>query len=407
MKAFEHGDAHRDDQQIIIDIRQKTAVVDITPTTVPFLDLPQQHRSLESEILDAWTDLLSRAAFIGGDAVSDFEKSLADYVTTDHAVGVANGTDAIMLALKALGIKDGDEVITAANTFFATVEAITHAGGVPVLVDVDPDTATIDPAAIEAAVTPRTRFIVPVHLYGQPADMLEIMRIAAKHDLKVVEDNAQAIGARYRDQRTGSIGHAGATSFYPGKNLGATGDGGAVTTNDEDVADRVRMFASHGSRSKYDHVVVGYNSRLDAIHAAALSVKLRHLDTWNARRRHVADRYATLMDQLNLTHPTISTNGTHVFHLYVVRVDDRDEVQTRLAQHGIATGLHYPTPIHLTKPFTHLGHGNGTFPVSESWASNGLSLPMFPEMTEDQIQAVATAMNAVLGTTHVLTRNTA
>jgi len=407
MKASEQGNAYPENDQIIIDIRKKTAIVDIGGAAVPFLDLPQQHQALAEEILAAWSLLLNNAAFIGGPAVETFEQSLAQYVTTDHAVGVANGTDAIMLALLALGIEEGDEVITAANTFFATVEAITHAGGVPVLVDVDPLTATVDPGAIEAAITSRTRFIVPVHLYGQPADMEPIMEIASRHGLFVVEDNAQAIGARYQGQRTGSIGHAGAISFYPGKNLGATGDAGAVTTNDPEVAQRVRMFADHGSRRKYDHIAIGYNSRLDALHAAALNIKLRHLDSWNARRRHVADRYATLLEDSSIRHPMTGTNRTHVFHLYVVRVDARDDVQTRLAQKGIPTGLHYPVPIHLTKPFAHLGSGRGSFPVSEDWASRGLSLPMFPEMTEDQIQAVASAMAEIPGLTHVLARNTA
>lgn len=397
----EHG------QQIIIDLRESAEVVALAPKAVPFLDLPQQHAALETEILTAWRGILLSAAFVGGSAVESFENSLATYLDVNHVVGVANGTDAIMLALKALGIKEGDEVITAANTFFATAEAITHAGGTPVLVDVRSDTATISPEAVRAAITPRTRAIVPVHLYGQPADMDEIMKIAAEHHLVVVEDNAQAIGAQYRGQMTGTIGHAGATSFYPGKNLGATGDAGAVTTDDPEVARRVRTLANHGLESKHNHIDVGYNSRLDALQAVALSIKLNHLDDWNQRRGLVADRYKQLIDHSELIHPVIAGNRSHVYHLYVVRVRNRDELIKNLASRGISTGLHYPTPIHLTQPYGHLGNGAGSFPVAERWASEGVSLPMFPEMTEEQTAAVAGSITELLEKPHVLTRTTA
>jgi len=399
--------AREHDQQIFVDLRTDATVIALERQGVPFIDLPQQHEALEAEILAAWGRILKAGAFIGGSAVDSFEKSLATYLNAHHAVGVANGTDAIMLALKALGIKPGDEVITAANTFFATVEAITHAGGTPVLVDVRSDTATIDPEAIRAAITPRTRFIVPVHLYGQSADMDEIMKIANEHNLLVVEDNAQAIGAKYHGRRTGGIGHAGAISFYPGKNLGATGDAGAVTTNDPDVAGRVRILADHGLESKHNHVDIGHNSRLDALQAAALSIKLKHLDDWNHRRHLVAEQYRTLIDHPALIHPVTAGRRTHVFHLYVVRIPDRDEVRASLADHGIATGLHYPTPIHLTQPFSQLGNGKGSFPVAERWASEGLSLPIFPEMSEKQIDTVAASITEALGKEYVLTRTSA
>ena len=326
---------------------------------------------------------------------------------TSCAVGVANGTDAITLALKGLGIQPGDEVITAANTFFATVEAIVHAGGVPVLADVDPTTATIDPNAIEEAITPRTRFIIPVHLYGQPADMDPIMAIADYHDLLVVEDNAQALGAIYRGRRTGSIGHAGAVSFYPGKNLGATGDGGAVTTNSHEVARAIRMLANHGSLTKYNHVAVGYNSRLDAIHASALSIKLRHLDRWNAGRQQVAAAYASRLSGLPIDLPEVGLDRTHVYHLFVVRHHDRSYLQKSLDTAGVSTGLHYPTPIHLTGPFEHLGNGPGSFPISEDWASRGLSLPMFPELGVDSIDRIAGEVRALVANLDVLTLDTA
>jgi dTDP-4-amino-4,6-dideoxygalactose transaminase len=374
---------------------------------VPFLDLPAQHRALEDEIIEAWRDLLRSAAFVGGAVVKRFESELAAFVGTDHAVGVANGTDAIMLALEALGIEPGDEVITAANTYFATVEAIVHAGGTPVLVDVDPATATIDPAAIEAAVTERTRFIVPVHLYGRPADMDPIMRLAARHDLFVVEDNAQAIGANYRGRRTGAIGHAAATSFYPGKNLGGTGDGGAVTTGDPEVAERIRVLGNHGQSDKNSHIAIGYNSRLDAVQAAALQIKLRHLEEWNERRRRVAVAYGEALGDTALTLPVTDDDIEHVYHLYVVRHPERDALARHLARRGIGTGMHYPTPIHLFPPFAHLGAGAGTFPVSERWASELLSLPMGPTVSDDDVAATAMAVKSVLGGLDVLQRNSA
>lgn len=395
------------DEQIIIDLRARGTAVLLDTADIPFLDLAKHHEPIAEEVIEAWRSLLDSGAFIGGSAVESFESELAEFVGVAHAVGVANGTDAIMLALRALGIEKGDEVIIPANTFFATAEAVVHAGGVPVLVDALEDTATIDPAAVEAAITRRTRFIIPVHLYGQPADMDEIMAIAAKHDLMVVEDNAQAIGAQYKGVRTGAIGHAGATSFYPGKNLGAAGDGGAVTTNIEGVANDVRMLASHGSYKKYDHSAIGYNSRLDALQAALLSVKLRRLDVANAMRRHAAERYATLIHHPEIAHPAIASDRNHVFHLYVVRMDDRDTTSRVLSEIGISTGLHYPTPLHLTEPFRHLGGGQGNFPVSEAWASRGLSLPMFPELTENQIETVAIGLVAAREDIHVLARSTA
>ena len=392
---------------IVIDLREIDTNLRGEMERIPFLDLAAQHRDLKDEILAEWSSILDTAGFIGGQRVDEFEEQLASYVGTSCAVGVANGTDAITLALKGLGIQPGDEVITAANTFFATVEAIVHAGGVPVLADVDPTTATIDPNAIEEAITPRTRFIIPVHLYGQPADMDPIMAIADYHDLLVVEDNAQALGAIYRGRRTGSIGHAGAVSFYPGKNLGATGDGGAVTTNSHEVARAIRMLANHGSLTKYNHVAVGYNSRLDAIHASALSIKLRHLDRWNAGRQQVAETYAMRLSGLPIDLPEVGIDRTHVYHLFVVRHHDRSYLQKSLDTAGVSTGLHYPTPIHLTGPFEYLGNGPGSFPISEDWASRGLSLPMFPELGVDSIDRIAGEVRALVANLDVLKLDTA
>ncbi|MGI9643293.1 MAG: DegT/DnrJ/EryC1/StrS family aminotransferase, partial [Acidimicrobiia bacterium] len=392
---------------IVIDLRDIDTNLRGEQERIPFLDLATQHKDLKDEILAEWSSILDTAGFIGGQRVDEFEEQLARYVGTSCAVGVANGTDAITLALEGLGLQHGDEVITAANTFFATVEAIVHAGGVPVLVDVDPTTATIDPQAIEDAITPRTRFIIPVHLYGQPADMDAIMAIADHHDLLVVEDNAQAIGAMYRGRRTGSIGHAGAVSFYPGKNLGATGDGGAVTTNSHELARAIRMLANHGSLTKYNHVAVGYNSRLDAIHASALSIKLRHLDEWNAGRQRVAASYAELLDDLAIDLPEVGLDRTHVYHLYVVRHHDRSYLQRSLDSAGISTGLHYPTPIHLTGPFEHLGNGPGSFPVSEDWADRGLSLPMFAGLEQGKIDRIADEIKGFVASNQALTLDTA
>lgn len=387
-----------DTTAVVIDLRESEST---TTRPIPFADLVAQHAPLKSDILGEWERLLSTAGFIGGETVDRFEEELADYVGAEFAVGVANGTEAITLALRGLGIERGDEVITAANTFFATVEAITHAGGVPVLVDVDPETATIDPAAIEDAITQRTRFIIPVHLYGQPADMDPIMAIANRHGCKVVEDNAQAIGARYKGRRTGSIGDAAAVSFYPGKNLGATGDAGAVTTNSHEVARRVRVLANHGSRTKYDHIAVGYNSRLDAVHAAALSIKLKHLDAWNSDRQRAASTYRHLLSDAEIDVPVEASDRTHVYHLYVVRHPSREWLREALGRAEIATGLHYPTPIHLTDPYAVLGDGPGSFPIAESWAAQGLSLPMFPGLTDEQIGRVASETRRFLGHQHV------
>jgi len=392
---------------IVIDLRDIESGSRAEKERIPFLDLALQHRNIKDEILAEWSSIIDTAGFIGGHHVDEFEDELARFVGTSCAVGVANGTDAITLALKGLGLQDGDEVITAANTFFATVEAIVHAGGVPVLVDVDPVTATIDPNAIEDAITSRTRFIIPVHLYGQPADMDAVMAIADYHDLKVVEDNAQAIGAMYRGRRTGSIGHAGAVSFYPGKNLGATGDGGAVTTNSHELARAIRMLANHGSLTKYNHVAVGYNSRLDAIHASALSIKLRHLDEWNAGRQQVAASYASQLGGVPIDLPEVGLDRTHVYHLYVVRHHDRQYLQSSLDSAGVSTGLHYPTPIHLTGPFEHLGDGPGSFPISENWASNGLSLPMYAGLETRQVDRIADEIKHFLMDQQVLTLDTA
>lgn len=358
---------------------------------VPFVDLKAQLDSIRPEIDAGIAEVLDTTAFIQGKQVREFEAAFADYLGAAHVIGVGNGTDALYLALRASGIGPGDEVITAANTFIATTEAVTGVGASIVLVDIDPESYTIDPALIEAAITPRTKAIIPVHLYGQPADMAAIMEIANRHNLLVIEDACQAHGAWYDGRRAGTIGHIGCFSSYPGKNLGAYGDAGVIATNDDDLAARLRMLANHGSQQKYHHEIEGWNSRLDTIQAVVLSVKLPHLDAWNERRRQHAERYSELLAGSGVKTPTIR-HGDHVWHLYVIETEDRDELGRRLAEQGIATGVHYPIPLHLQPAYEHLGYGPGAFPVTERVAARILSLPMFPELTEEQITLVADAV---------------
>lgn len=360
---------------------------------VPFVDLKAQLDSIRPEIDAGIAEVLDTTAFIQGKQVREFEAAFADYLGATHAIGVGNGTDALYLALRASGIGPGDEVITAANTFIATTEAITGVGASIVLVDIDPESYTIDPALIEAAITPRTKAIIPVHLYGQPADMATIMEIANRHNLLVIEDACQAHGAWYEGRRAGTIGHVGCFSSYPGKNLGAYGDAGVIATNDDDLAARLRMLANHGSQQKYHHEIEGWNSRLDTIQAVVLSVKLPHLDAWNERRRQHAERYSELLAGSGVKTPTIQ-HGDHVWHLYVIETEDRDELGRRLAEQGIATGVHYPIPLHLQPAYQHLGYAAGAFPVTERVAARILSLPMFPELTDEQITLVADAVHA-------------
>lgn len=368
---------------------------------VPFQDIPLQIRSIRTEIDAAIDGLLAHAGFILGPEVARFESEWAGACRTSQAVGVASGTDALHLILRAIGIGPGDEVILPANTFVATAEAVSHVGATPVLVDCRLEDYLIDPAAAQAAVTPRTRVLLPVHLYGQPADMEALSRLASRKGLAVVEDAAQAHFASMADGRLcGSLGVAAAFSFYPGKNLGAFGDAGAVTTGDESLAGRVRLLRNLGSTVKYHHQVVGYNSRLDSIQAAVLSVKLRHLPAWNeARQRAVAWYQEALCGFPGLILPTKAPwTGTHAYHLYVVRIleRDRDTVARALAERGVQTVVHYPVPIHLQEAYGSLGFRAGAFPASEEAARSVLSLPLFPEITQSQIAYVAESLHAVL-----------
>lgn len=360
---------------------------------VPFVDLQAHHAPLRAELEAAVSAVGCRSDFILGAAVEAFEREFAAFVGVSHAVGVASGLSAIELALRAHGVGPGDEVITAANTFIATVFAIMAVGATPTLVDVERDTYTIDPERIAAAITPRTRAIIPVHLYGQPADMDRIGALASQHDLLVVEDAAQAHGARYRGRRTGTFGDSAAFSFYPSKNLGAWGDAGMVVTNDAAVAERVRVLRNVGQRAKYLHACAGTNARLDTVQAAVLRVKLPHLDGWNGRRRAHAERYRSrLGTRIHL--PAAASDREHIYHLFVVEVDRRDALQVSLKAAEIDTGIHYPVPVHLQEACASLRYKRGDFPVTEAAADRIVSLPMYPELTTSQIDFVSDTLLA-------------
>ncbi len=363
---------------------------------VPFVDLKAQYRTIANEIDSAIAGVVQRTDFILGEEVAAFESDFADFIGVKHAVGVGSGLAALELGLRAYGIGAGDEVITTANTFVATVLAIKAVGARPILVDVDPVTYNMDSAAFSAAITPHTCAVIPVHLYGQPADMDRIGAIAQQHNLLLIEDAAQAHGARYKGKRAGGFGHAAGFSFYPGKNLGAYGDGGMVVTNDSAVAEKLRQLRNYGQRVKYYHDVYGTNSRLDTIQAAVLRVKLRHLDCWNAARRAHADAYRLLLAGHDLVLPETAEGVEHVYHLYVVRSAARDQLQAALGSRGVSTGIHYPVPVHLLKACTDLEYPQGAFPVTEAAARTILSLPMFAELTGDLIQYVGEAAQDAL-----------
>jgi dTDP-4-amino-4,6-dideoxygalactose transaminase len=363
---------------------------------VPFVDLKAQYEDIQDEIRAAIMSVVEDCAFVGGKYVERFERDFADFCGCKHAVGVSSGTSALHLALMAMGIGPGDQVITAANTFIATTEAISHAGAECRLVDIDPRSYTIETSLIEGAINDRTKAIIPVHLYGQPADMDAINEIAAKHDLVVLEDSAQAQGARYQGKRTGSLGTAAAFSFYPAKNLGAYGDAGVVVTDEKDIAERVRLLANHGRRSSTDHAVEGYNARLDGIQAAVLTTKLTHLDDWNQKRREAADRYNGLLRGLDVITPVQLPDREHIYHLYVIRVRERDRVMKELAAREVHCGLHYPIPLHLLDAYKRLDKPEGSYPVTEEVASEILSLPMYPEITEQQQKHVVASLASIL-----------
>lgn len=360
---------------------------------IPFLDLGELHRPLRAEIAAAIERVMDTSSFVLGQDVGAFEREFADWIGVEHAVAVNSGTSALHLALLANNIGPGDEVVTVSMTFVATVAAIVYTGATPVFVDVDPVAWTMDPLAIESAITERTKAIVPVHLHGRVADMSAIQTIAARHHLAVIEDAAQAHGVALQGMSVGGFGAAAAFSFYPGKNLGAMGDGGAVTTRDADVADRVRLLRDWGARQKYHHEVHAYNMRLDSIQAAILRVKLPHLRAWTAQRRELALAYDRLLGAAGIRRAQIPDDpNEHVFHVYSVHLDDRDVVLDRLKKSGIGTGIHYPIPVHLLTPYERYGGGAGSLPVTEDLAKSFLSLPMCPTLGADDAEQVVSVL---------------
>ena len=364
---------------------------------VPFLDFIQPYEDLKVELDEAYLRFMRSAWYVLGREVEAFEREFAEYCGVAHCVGVGNGLEALHLTLRACGIGENDEVIVPSNTYIATWLAVSYAGATPIPVEPDPRTFNIDPARIEAAITRRTKAIMPVHLYGQPADMDPIMTIAQKHKLRVIEDNAQAQGARYKGRRTGSLGDAAGNSFYPGKNLGAYGEAGAVTTNDKELANKIRVLRNYGSQKKYYNEVKGYNSRLDELQAAFLRVKLKKLDQWNARRRGVAGQYLAGMSGLpGLTLPFVPAWSEPVWHLFVIRHSQRDALQQRLTEAEIGTLIHYPVPPHLSGAYAGAGWERGAFPIAEELANSVLSLPMGPHLSFAEVDRAIAAVRAAL-----------
>lgn len=357
---------------------------------IPFLDLQAQHAPLRQEFLAVMDEVIRKSAFASGPYVTEFERAFAAYCGAANAIGVGSGTEALWLALLALGIQPGDEVITVPTTFMATAEAISFCGARPVFVDIEGETYNMDARRLEQVITPRTKAIMPVHLFGQTADLAPILDVARNHNLPVIEDAAQAHGAEYRSRKAGTFGIAGCFSFYPGKNLGALGEAGAVVTDSEELKAKIVALRDHGQTRKYHHQFIGWNARMDGIQGAALSIKLKHLDRGNAARRNHAARYRRLLENVDgITLPGEAGDRKHVYHLYVVRVQNRDEVLNALHARGIQCGIHYPVPLHLQEAYRFLGYQRGMFPVAESCADEFLSLPMYPELTEDQIDTVA------------------
>jgi len=369
------------------------------PMKVPFIDIKEQNRRIWPELREAIDGVMSEAQFILGPAVERFETAFAKFVGRNYCVGLNNGTSALHMALQACDVGPGDEVITTPHTWISTSWAISYVGAKPVFVDIDPATYNINPALIERAITPRTKAILPVHLYGQMCDMDALCRIAEEHNLLLIEDAAQAHGAKYDGRRSGAFGKIGCYSFYPGKNLGAFGEGGAVVTDDKNLADRIRRLRDHAQNGRHNHVELGHNTRMEGIQGAVLEVKLRHLDDWNAARMRHAERYQQLLaDVPGIQLPAAPKTGRHIWHIFAVLVDGdkRDALQKKLSELGVSTGVHYPTPVPLQPAYAYLGHKPGDFPVAEDVMHRCLSLPMFAEMTDAQMDWTAAALRRVL-----------
>lgn len=356
---------------------------------VPFLDLKMQYQSIKESVDTAIKKVIDNCSFAGGPFVEDFEDHFAEFCNTKRAVGVGSGTEAIWMALLALDIGPGDEIITVPNTFIATAEAISFCGATPVFVDIDEKTYNMNIFQVERAITEKTKGIIPVHLFGQMVDMEPLMEIAKKYGLFVIEDACQAHGSEYRGKKSGSIGDIGCFSFYPGKNLGAYGDAGALVTNNDDIAEKIKIFRDHGQTEKYKHKIIGWNGRMDGIQSAILSVKLKHLDRWNDARREIAFRYKSMLKNIKeVILPYEDKQAKHVYHIFAIRTKERDQLMKNLRELGIQTGIHYPVPIHLQPAYRNQGKIYSSFPIAEKCAKEFISLPMFPEMNENQIEYV-------------------
>jgi dTDP-4-amino-4,6-dideoxygalactose transaminase len=365
---------------------------------IPLIDLVAEYRSIQPEIDKAIADVLDKAAFILGPNVAALEKEVAEYLDCRYAIGVASGTDALQLSLVAIGIGAGDEVIVPAYTFFATAEVVSSCQATPVFVDIDPKTYCIDVTKLKEKLSPRSRAIIPVHLYGHPADMDPILQVAKERGLAVIEDNAQGMGATYKSRRTGSLGDCGCLSFFPSKNLGCFGDGGMVVTNDARMVANIRKLRTHGWDKKYEPEMIGHNSRLDELQAAVLRVKLRYLDQWNERRRKIAACYVELLGDDAVHLPWEKPEAGHVYHVFVIRVKDRQPLIERLKSRGIATSVYYPLALHELEPYRHLNYKPGSFPEAERAARETLAIPLYPEMTDEQVRTVAREIRrAVVG----------
>ena len=367
-----------------------------TITRVPLIDLKRQYHSIKEEIDSAIQDVLENQSFILGPQVKEFEKLFASYCNTNHAIGVSSGTDALLLALKSLGIGNGDEVITSPFTFFATVGSICNTGATPIFADIDPESYNIRPDLIEKRINKNTKAIIPVHLYGQCADMDPILEIAKKHNIKVIEDAAQSIGAEYKDRKSGSMGDLGCFSFFPSKNLGGFGDGGMVTCNSDELAEKINMLRIHGGKPKNYYSIIGINGRLDTIQASILIKKLRHIDLWNEDRRQKASYYTKQIEGLDLIPPKTINVNKHVFHLYVIRLKERDRLVEHLKASNIGCAVHYPIPQHLQKCLEHLGYKEGDMPEAERAAKEILAIPIFPEITKEEQDYIISTINGFL-----------
>tara|TARA_B110001452_G_scaffold203324_1_gene173345 strand:+ start:130 stop:1224 length:1095 start_codon:yes stop_codon:yes gene_type:complete len=355
---------------------------------IPLVDLKKQYESIKSEIDKSIKDVLSNTSFIGGEIVTEFETNFKKYIGVNHCISCANGTDSIEILLKALDIGKGDEVIVPAVSWISTSEAVSTVGAKPVFVDINPDYYTIDLTKIEDKITNNTKAIIPVHLYGQPVDMVKLMAIAKKHNLKVIEDCAQAHGAEFNNKKIGSFGDCASFSFYPGKNLGAYGDAGAMLTNESKIAEKARMIANHGQKEKHNHIIEGRNSRMDGIHAAVLNVKLNYLNSWTSSRIEIAKNYNSLLSKSSISCPKKIKDGKHVYHLFVIRSLQRDKLKKELAEKGISSAIHYPTALPFLECYKYLNHTKDDFPIANSYTEQILSLPMYPELNNQEIEFI-------------------